>query len=276
MSRITLPTHLTGKALQEYLVKNQTELIQKKKSLPIKSDVFTCSPEVILESKGDTGIKGAGFSGDTPPDTFRVKVVANTALWCDSGMDVLTEGCYEESVNAKGNRLPHIKNHAWDDCTSHVGDVVAVYTQKKYLKDLGLVDRSGRTTVLMWETNIRKDYDERVHKFYANGKIDQHSIGLQYLEIFLAVNNKDWTKEYEVWKKWIDKVINKEVPTEKGYFWLVSKIRLIENSCVLFGMNELTPTTSITELSLTEGTEEQPPNPGTGQQQEPKKVKFKF
>lgn len=270
--RIAIPGHLKGQALLEWLVKNKAELIAKKKSLPIKSDPFCFAPEIITSAQSLEAVKKGLGEAASAEDTgvIRVKVVANTAWWCDEGMDVLTDTCWDKSIQDKGILLPHIKNHAWDDCTSHVGDVVAVYKQLKKVKDLG-VQKSGSTTCLMWETDVRKDYDPKVYFFYKNGKINQHSIGLQYITLELAVNNKNSEKEFDFWNKYISKIINKDKVLAAGYFWLVSEIRLIENSCVLFGMNELTPTESVTD---SKSTEQQPEDITTATQPLKKKISF--
>lgn len=239
--RIALPD-LQGPALHKFLVENKSSLIAKKKMLPIKSDNVICDPELLITPDKGTVIKSDG-QAPTIPDTgiLRVDVVANVAWWCDTHMDVPTDTCYDESIDKKGILLPHIKNHAWDDCTAHVGDVVAVYKKMVSMQKLGLTKR-GSASCICWTTDIMKEYDEKVYRFYRNGKINQHSIGLQYLSIELAVNNKDYEKEIDFWNKYIDKIINKDMVVEKGYFWLITKARLIENSSVLFGACEPTPT----------------------------------
>ena len=40
----------------------------------------------------------------------------------------------------------------------------------------------------------------------------------------------------------IDTVINKEDVEEYGFMWIVREIKLFENSAVIWGANELTPT----------------------------------
>lgn len=243
--RITIPSNLKCKDLFKYLINNKAQLIEKKKMLPIKSDPLLYGVTYITPSK-DGDMKGMKVNKPIDEDTVRVKVVANTAWLCDEHMDVLTDKSYDKSVREKGKLLPHIKNHAWDDCTAHVGDVLAVYTQSLPVSELGY-NKDGNTTALIWETDIRKEYDEKVYRFYKNGKINQHSIGLQYLDLELAINDKDSEKEYDFWKKYVNKIINKEKVEEAGYFWLVSAVRLIENSAVLFGANELTPTLEIAD-----------------------------
>jgi hypothetical protein len=160
-------------------------------------------------------------------------------------MDVLTSDSYSESIKAKGISIPHIADHQ-QNSTAHVGDVTAVYTKELPLKELGL-NQVGTTTALLMDTTIRKDYNEDVFKFYQNGKINQHSIGLRYQEIKLALNSKveDDKAEFAVWNELYPKIVNKELVDKRGYFWAVSKVDIIENSCVLFGANSLTPTLAI-------------------------------
>jgi hypothetical protein len=242
--RIVLPAHLNGKALHQYLVENKSDLIARKMMLPIKSEPVCCDPSFITPVKAGAAKADGTLATEIDPDVIGVKVVANTAWWCDSHMDVLTDKSYNKSIKERGILIPHINDHDWE-CTAHVGDVKAVYTQEMSLKELGLKKISGTTTCLIFETMIRKDYNEKVHRFYKNGKINQHSIGLQYLSIELAINNPDYEKEIDFWNKYIDKVINREYVEEKGYFWLISEIKIFENSCVLFGANELTPTLEV-------------------------------
>jgi hypothetical protein len=130
------------------------------------------------------------------------------------------------------------------------------------LTDLGL-NQSGSTQVLIFETDVMASYNEKIFNQYKLKKINQHSIGLQYVKISLCINDKDSEKEYDFWNKYYPQVINKEVVDQRGYFWVVTEIKLLENSCVLFGSNELTPT-----LDVKASTESQPPS-GTGKNQPP-------
>jgi len=75
-----------------------------------------------------------------------------------------------------------------------------------------------------------------------NGSINQHSVGMQYVKIDLAVNDPEEEEEYATWNKYKDEVINLEKAEEQGFFWAVTEAKLIEISCVIAGSNELTPT----------------------------------
>jgi hypothetical protein len=143
---------------------------------------------------------------------------------------------------------------------AEVGDVVNIYSQDISLSELGL-NQKGTTQVLIFETDIIKEYNPVVFKKYRAGKIKQHSIGLMYIRIALAINDEENEKEYDFWNKYYDQVINKDIVDERGYFWVVSEIKLLENSAVLFGANELTPTLDVKSDTLflpLKGTEEEP------------------
>jgi len=180
-------------------------------------------------------------------DTLDVKIVCNTAWLCDSHMDVLTDTCYDKSISMKGITIPHIADHN-QSSTAHVGDVTRIYTAKIAIDLLGKVSEENKhITALVMESTVRKDYNADVYKFYKNGKINQHSIGLKYEELSLAIDSSDEEDKEEkaVWDEAFPNVLNKELVKERGYFWLVKEIDIIENSCVLFGANSLTPTLEV-------------------------------
>ena len=275
--RIKIPGNLTGDELFKYLVENKAELIEKKKSLPIKSDDTFSIPEVShLSVSKDGAIKAEGTASSedtTDPNVVRVKVVGNAAWFCDSHMDVLTDKCYDQSILSKGNLIPHIKDHHWES-DAHVGDVVRVFKQNVSLRKLGW-DGDGKTACVIWETDVRKDYNERVFMFYKNKKINQHSLGLQYVSLDLCINSND--EDYEEykkrWDKYYPKVINKELVDRMKYFWVVYEIKIIENSCVLAGANPYTTTLDVSESKGAE-TNVDKPLTSTSQQQSKKRINF--
>lgn len=243
---LIIPENLKGKELFKFLVANKAQLIAQKKAMLKTCDPVWCQPSIITPAKSEA-TKDAGSATPEVPGMGRldVKVVANTAWWCDSAMDVITDKAYDKSISEKGGLIPHIHDHKWSS-TAHVGDVKAVYTQSIKLKELGL-SMSGSTTCLCMDSTVREDYNAEVFKFYKNGKINQHSIGLLYVLIGLCINDKDYLPEFEMWEKYYPKVINKDVVDDRGYFWIVPELKLMENSCVLFGCNELTPTLEVSD-----------------------------
>ena len=110
-----------------------------------------------------------------------------------------------------------------------------------WLRELGL-DMDGTTESIIYVGDVKKEYNAKIFDKYKKGRIKQHSIGLHYVKLDLAINDEDWGKEKDFWDKYYPQVINKEVTDERGYFWVVGEYKLIENSAVLFGSNVLTPT----------------------------------
>jgi len=239
-----IPDNLKGKELFAYLVANKSKLIAAKKASVKYTNPVIYQPVITTTTKRST--TKASMTMEMEGDgTLDVKVVANAAWWCDDQYDVLTDKSYDKSISDKGILIPHIADHIHSS-TNHVGDVKAVYTQKVALKDLG-VDYPGATTCAIMETSVREDYNALTYKFYKNGKINQHSIGLLYVTLGMCINDKEYLQEFELWNKYYDKVINKDFIDESGFFWIVPEIKWLENSCVWMGSNPLTPTLEITD-----------------------------
>lgn len=255
--KIEIDENLKGKELFAFLMANKGELIAQKKALPKFADPISYSP-VYYNVKGDDATKTT--IGDIAQDatTIRVKVVANTSMWCDSQMDVLLKDSAKKSIS-EGLGRKHLHDHIYQ-LNAQVGDVVGVYYQDISLSELGVKGGIGSAQALIYETDIQASYNRLVFNLYKSGKVDQHSIGLQYMRIDLAINDKDSEKEYDFWNKHINDVINKEVVIDKGYFWLVQEYKLLENSAVLFGANRLTPTLEVkdTNIEPPKGTEHSP------------------
>ena len=86
-------------------------------------------------------------------------------------------------------------------------------------------------------------------------KIDQHSVGMRYIKVELAVNNEEYEDEYKNWSQYYGSIANKERADEVGYFWIVKEAALIEISAVLMGSNPITGTLQ-PEKSIVESKEE--------------------
>lgn len=241
--------NLKGEELFAHLRANKTNLIAEKKSAIKFTDVIVANVVPVAREFKTSATKDATTSGAEEvveeAGKLNVTVVCNTAWFCDSHMDVLTDKAYDESIATRGTSIPHIADHN-QSSVAHVGDVTKVYTRELQLSQLGLAQK-GTTTALLMDTTIREDYNSDVFKFYKNGKINQHSIGMRYGELKLAINSshEDDKEEKAVWEEYYPKIVNKELVDAKGYFWAVPKADIMENSCVLFGSNSLTPTLSM-------------------------------
>lgn len=261
MKKIVVDPALKGKDLTAFLIENKDAMIAERKSAIKHTDPCTSIPSVY-NVEGAKAIKTAPGEALEAKESVRVKVVANTALWLDSYLDVLTPDCWKNSIKTRKGLIPHLHDHE-HKLGAEVGDVVDIYSQDISLTDLGL-NKKGKTQCLIFETDIRKAYNEMVFRKYATGKVKQHSIALQYVKIDLAINDEESEKEFTFWKKYYDQLINPEDADETGFFFVVTEIKLLENSAVLFGANALTPTLDVkadTFIQPDEDTTEEKPLP---------------
>jgi hypothetical protein len=236
---------LKGEILYKYIRENKEDILKAKRTS------LAVSPPVEVAYMPTSTDMPTLMSPDKT--SLEVKMVCSTSWLCNSHMDVLTDTAYADSIAKRGTSIHHIVDHR-HEAAAHVGDVTKVYTEMMSLEDLGYPGTSGQVTALIMESTVRKDYNTEVFKFYANGKINQHSIGFMYEEIALAVNStaQEDAMAKAVWDEYYPKVINKATVDSRGFFYLVSKIDIVENSAVLFGSNFLTPTLSVASLATNE------------------------
>lgn len=214
------------------IVEKKAELIQLK-----KAEVKTVKGGIsAITRTGETSLKGIFKDNET---SLERTIIGNTYLWMDSHDDVHAKGCFSKSVKENKN-IFHLHDHEFK-ITSKVGEPKKTYEEEITWKDLG-VNKSGMTQALFMDTEIFKEYNSQIFNEYKANRINQHSVGMQYVKIDLAVNDDSFEKEFKTWQDNIDSLGNPEKATEKGYFWLVKEAKLIEISAVLMGSNELTPT----------------------------------
>jgi hypothetical protein len=212
------------------LIQRKAELIKLKKAATKFTDGWA-TPAIGSVSKSVNKASDSNSIDKT--------IVGNTYYWMDSHEDVHVKGCFAKSIK-ESKKIFHLHDHEFK-IAAQVGDI-----SKAYEKDLDWsvfgINKEGVTTALLADSNIKKDYNERIFKDYNNGKIDQHSVGMQYVKLDLAVNDEEYEDEYKVWQEVFPLLGNPEAATDKGYFWVVRECKLIEISAVLMGSNSLTPT----------------------------------
>lgn len=215
------------------LVNKKDELIALKKAeiKTVKGGLNT-----IVNTK-TSAVKGVFKDGDN--DLERT-IVGNTYMWMDSHDDVHAKGVFTKTIKERKNNIFHLHDHEFK-ITSKVGEPMDIYEKEINWRELG-VNKDGTTQALFMETKILKEYNNQIYNEYKSNRINQHSVGMQYVKIDLAVNDEEFEEEYKVWQDNIDSIGNKELAEEKGYFWLVREAKLIEISAVLLGSNSLTPT----------------------------------
>lgn len=227
------------------LVKNKAELISlKKASIKFVKDGISCTLP-----KSNSTYKSIE-KADTE-DSISRTIIGNTYNWLDSHGDVHAKSVFKKSITERQKSIFHLHDHRFE-IVAKVGEPEKIYEQSISWKDLG-VAKSGDTEALFMDSNILKSYNERIFKDYESGTIQQHSVGMHYTKIDLAVSDDEFEEEHKVWKENIDKLGNREDAEEQGFFWYVREAKLVEISAVLLGSNSLTPTMNIkSEPSLLE------------------------
>jgi hypothetical protein len=112
-------------------------------------------------------------------------------------------------------------------------------------KASGLATKLKSIPVLVFKTNIMKAYNDKMFMMYNSKSVNQHSIGLQYVQLLMGVNDPQDKEHYKIFMDYIEQAINPQKAYDNGFFFVSKEYKLIENSAVLFGANELTPTLSV-------------------------------
>lgn len=252
---MNLPKFKDKKSLFDYLVKEKSELISMKKSVIKLTDIieFNTDSDVIKELTTD-------FKDDPTSGVIKRSIIGNTYNWLDSHGDVHVGSTFGKSIKERQEKIFHLHDHK-HEITAKVGKFDKVYEKSVAWKDLG-INKDGETTVLMADSSIKEKMNKAVFDLYLNKEVDQHSVGMVYVKIDLAINDSDYREEKKNWDEVYSTLGNPEKADENGFFWVVKEAKLIEISAVLMGSNEMTPTVqNISEPS--KGTQDNEPSKGT-------------
>lgn len=239
-------TFATKKEEIAYLHTHQKEIIAMKKTA-VK---FTDGSIYLIHGAGSSQINAfkalhTSVKNDTDT-TIERTIIGNTYNWMDSHDDVHLDKTFSKSIDERGDKIFHLHDHE-QKVTAKVGTPISVYEETVKWRDLG-VSKAGTTTALMMDSKIKSALNKTVFDQYLNSEIDQHSVGMYYVQLAFATNDPDYKEAYAEWQAHIDKLGNKEKAEEKGYFWAVKEAKLIEISAVLQGSNELTPTVEAKDI----------------------------
>jgi hypothetical protein len=219
----------------EEILKDKQEAINIKKSAYKHSDVV--DNHIIKD--GDVNVTKVILEDEEQNNV--IKVIANTYYWLDSHGDVHVKGTFTKSIKENVSKIFHFDNHE-HSFNSKVGNVKSVKEVNVNWSDLG-VQKEGKTICVIGETELVEDYNCQVYGAYKNNEINQHSVGMQYVNIQIAVNQPQEVEAYKLWNEVYPLLGNPETADKLGYFWVVKEAKLKEYSCVLWnGSNSLTPT----------------------------------
>lgn len=237
-----IPTYENKAELFEWLKANKSFVIQAKKSQIKEADavLFTQGAE---QGEGVTKMEG---TSQADPTKLQIKAVINTTNLMDSHDDVHIKGIWNKSLNErKSYYLLQEHQMKFDKVIS---DQVKASAVDISWAELGQ-SYEGKTQALIFDANLEQKVNPFMFDQYANGRVKNHSVGMQYVKIQLAVNSEDkyFAEEKATWDKYIGEIVNRDLAEEKGYFYAVTEAKIIEGSAVLVGSNRVTPTLNTSE-----------------------------
>lgn len=212
------------------LRENKKELIQQKRMMIKHAD----SIAHVLQTN-TIAVKAVQDSNE-----IKVKSVINTTNLYDSHSDVHIDGIWNKSLK-ESKSLYLLQEHEMK-FDKIISDEVKASADTMSFKSLGF-DIKGNTQALIFESNLKKNRNPFMFGQYLNGYVKNHSVGMQYVKIALAIdsNHEEDKEEKATWDKYHPNIANKEDITN-GYFWAVLEAKIIEGSAVLRGSNWATPT----------------------------------
>lgn len=240
----------TKTELFRHLKDNKEALIATKKFELKKCDAicFVDSGEENTDGAETVTLKAVVGAVDlASKDTLSVKLIINTTNIRDSHKDVHFPGIWKKSIKDK-NKFYLLKEHKMSFETIIADDMVAS-TQMVDWSKIGY-NYEGKTQALVFTGDLKKDRNPYMFDQYAKGYVVNHSVGMRYVNLELAVNSTDkyYAAEKETYDKYINEIVNKAEVEEDGYFWAVTEAKLIEGSAVPVGSNQATPVLSIKEV----------------------------
>lgn len=222
------------------LRENKSFLIAQKKSITKIADSVFCEH---FAEEVKTAYKES-LTALANIDTINVSLAINSCNIYDSHGDVHFDGTWNKSAKeSKGGLLLNAHRMTFDNI---IADGLSVSVKRMPWSKLGF-DFEGSTDVLVFSGNISKDRNEYMFKQYSKGYVKEHSVGMRYVKIELAINSDSkWDEEEkEVWDKYYQRIVNKDAVDERGYFWAVTEAKIVEGSAVVKGSNYATPVISI-------------------------------
>lgn len=212
---------------KETLITQKREQLKTGAGVPFGEDVECVNKSLFIEKSEDE-------------DVINIKAVINTTNVIDSHGDLHVNGIWNKSVK-ENKRILLLKEHQneFDNIIAYSSDIKASVLSTTF-KELGF-NLDGTTEALVYEAKIRKDVNPEMYERYKSGFVTEHSVGMRYVKLDLAINDENEEKEYATWNEYSGQVANKEA-LENGYFWVVKEAKQIEGSAVPMGSNPFTPT----------------------------------
>jgi hypothetical protein len=236
-------------------------LRDNKNTLIAQKKMITKDADATFHYVGIENDKGEVVKAESMPladaNGLKAKLIINTTNLLDSHNDLHVKGIWNKSVKEQKNLLL-LQEHQMTFDKIITDEVKASVIEMKW-SDLGY-SYKGTTEALTFEANIPKIRNPFMFEQYAKGYVKEHSVGMRYVKLDLAVNSESKfdVEEKEVWDKYYNEIANKEVADERGYFWVVSEAKVVEGSAVVKGSNFATPTISVEAVKDTPAEQTEP------------------
>ena len=232
----------TKRELYKFLADNKDILIAQKRAELVKKDMPILVDATIVTDLKHKANKEAGKPIDIASvNSLKVVCIINTTNFLDSHMDLHLPGIWNKSIS-DNKRIMHLQEHEMDfDKIISDGEQLKAYVKKFKWSELGY-DFQGETEALVFESEILKSRNPFMMNQYANKWVKNHSVGMYYVKMDMAINDEEMPNYYEAWKKYFPQIVNPEMAEERGYFWYVLEAKCIEGSAVPIGSNSATPT----------------------------------
>lgn len=228
-----IPTFDTIAEKIDFVVANKSKLIAAKKAQIKQAD------GVVVNAL--PGKQSATKAASDTDSVIQRKLVINTTNWLDSHGDVHIKGLWKKSLS-ENKMIMLLQEHemAFDKIISDESELKAL-TQDFTFKELGQ-NIEGTTEALVFDATIKQENNPYMFDRYAKNKVRNHSVGMQYVKLYLAVNSESYPEEKAIWDKYYPTVANKKRADNNGFFFAVTEAKVIEGSAVPIGSNTVTPT----------------------------------
>ena len=252
-----LPEFKTRKQLFDYLHKNHDRIIAVKKAEMKRADALFCPVAIGKDEQLEVIKANAPITEDI--EEIKVRVVINTTNLMDSHNDVHIPGIWNKSLKEAKN-IMHLQEHEMKfDHIIADGDDLKPYVKTYTWQELGFT-YPGTTQALIFDSTVKEERNDFMFEQYYKGRVKNHSVGMVYVKLLMAINDKDYTEEYKTWNKYIDQVANREDAEATGYFFPVLEAKVVEGSAVPAGSNWATPTLDNNLKEPPQGTQDKEPS----------------
>lgn len=218
---------------------DQTRFIKKhlEELREIKKAEYKTNSQPIIQ-----GLKTKEFTPmieDITSDFIEVKSVINTTNIIDSHLDLHMPKIWNKTV--KDNPYSHhLKQHE-NKFESVISKKSKSYNENSNFNQLGL-DVDFKTVANINQFVLERSKIPFMFDAYKNGDVDQHSVGMLYVDLDIAYYDEDSQKQMDFFNEMKAQCVNPDVADEYGYFWVIYEAKKREGSAVVFGSNSVTPT----------------------------------